>query len=242
VPVGKLTNLVLLDLAETGVGDAGVAHLKGLTKLSDLDLWDTRVGDAGMPAVASLPALTRLVLKNSRVTDAGVAKLAGLEKLATLDLGGTKVTDAALESRHPIRLYTRYVDKLFIVLRFTGDEARELIQRYLSEHPDPNNENVVGYNNKKCWPRDARMRLMKHDVNLGRAAFWEMRNRLPRSLTTLEWENSFASVYSRDNPNLLFSMAGFEVRILPKCRAAGEEFAARDGVWAHTQSTLGGAW
>ncbi|GAU26145.1 hypothetical protein TSUD_226080 [Trifolium subterraneum] len=22
---------------------------------------------------------------------------------------------------------------------------------------------MVGYNNKKCWPRDVRMRLMKHD-------------------------------------------------------------------------------
>lgn len=51
-------------------------------------------------------------------------------------------------------------------LRFTAEEARDLIQRYLTEHPDPNNENIVGYNNKKCWPRDARMRLMKHDVNL----------------------------------------------------------------------------
>ena len=50
--------------------------------------------------------------------------------------------------------------------RFTADEARDLIQRYLTEHPDPNNENIVGYNNQKCWPRDARMRLMKHDVNL----------------------------------------------------------------------------
>jgi pre-mRNA-processing factor 8 len=70
----------------------------------------------------------------------------------------------------------------------------------------------VGYNNKKCWPRDARMRLMKHDVNLGRAVFWDMRNRLPRSITTLEWANSFVSVYSKDNPNLLFSMSGFEVR------------------------------
>ena len=69
----------------------------------------------------------------------------------------------------------------------------------------------MGYNNKKCWPRDARMRLMKHDVNLGRATFWDMRNRLPRSLTTLDWDNSLVSVYSRDNPNLLFSMCGFEV-------------------------------
>lgn len=52
------------------------------------------------------------------------------------------------------------------IYRFTADEARDLIQRYLTEHPDPNNENIVGYNNKKCWPRDSRMRLMKHDVNL----------------------------------------------------------------------------
>lgn len=62
-------------------------------------------------------------------------------------------------------------------------------------------------------------------VNLGRAVFWDMKNRLPRSVTTLEWDNSFVSVYSRDNPNLLFSMAGFEVRILPKIRMASEGFA-----------------
>lgn len=57
------------------------------------------------------------------------------------------------------------------------------------------------------------MRLMKHDVNLGRAVFWDMKNRLPRSLTTFDWDGSFVSVYSKDNPNLLFSMSGFEVRV-----------------------------
>lgn len=40
------------------------------------------------------------------------------------------------------------------------------------------------------------------------------------------------SVYSRDNPNLLYSMSGFEVRILPKVRMVAEAFANRDGVWA----------
>ena len=79
--------------------------------------------------------------------------------------------DGAVETRHPIRLYTRISDKVYVLLRFEADEARDLIARYLTEHPDPNNENVVGYNNKKCWPRDARMRLMKHDVNLGRVRF-----------------------------------------------------------------------
>ncbi|KAJ0402534.1 hypothetical protein P43SY_000797 [Pythium insidiosum] len=88
--------------------------------------------------------------------------------------------DTATETRHPIRLYTRYIDRVYILFRFDAEDSRDLIQRYLTEHPDPNNENVVGYNNKKCWPRDARMRLMKHDVNLGRATFWDMKNRLPQ--------------------------------------------------------------
>jgi hypothetical protein len=123
--------------------------------------------------------------------------------------------------------------QIHILFRFTAEEAKDLIQRYLTEHPDPNNENIVGYNNKKCWPRDARMRLMKHDVNLGRAVFWDMKNRLPRSLTTLDWDNSFVSVYSKDNPNLLFSICGFEVSI-PTCLLTKEAnfFAVFIGVLA----------
>lgn len=50
----------------------------------------------------------------------------------------------------------------------------------------------------------------------GRAVFWDIKNRLPRSVTTIGWENTFVSVYSKDNPNLLFNMSGFECRILPK--------------------------
>ncbi|VDO03245.1 unnamed protein product [Rodentolepis nana] len=147
--------------------------------------------------------------------------------------------DISTEVAHPIRLYTRYVDRLWMFLRFSAEEARDLIQRYLTEHPDPNNENIVGYNNKKCWPRDSRMRLMKHDVNLGRAVFWDIKNRLPRSVTTIDWESSFVSVYSKDNPNLLFAMCGFECRIRPACRAPSQASDANlpGGVW-HLQNEV----
>ncbi|KAL1977600.1 hypothetical protein VTN31DRAFT_459 [Thermomyces dupontii] len=145
--------------------------------------------------------------------------------------------DRATETRHPIRLYTRYIDKIWMFLRFDADESRDLIQRFLTENPDPNFENVIGYKNKKCWPRDSRMRLMRHDVNLGRAVFWDLKNRLPRSITTIEWEDTFASVYSKDNPNLLFSMCGFEVRILPKCRNQNDEFSVKDSVWSLVDNT-----
>lgn len=145
--------------------------------------------------------------------------------------------DRASETRHPIRLYTRYIDRIWVFLRFSADESRDLIQRFLTEQPDPNFENVIGYRNKKCWPRDSRMRLMRHDVNLGRAVFWDLKNRLPRSITTIEWDDTFASVYSRDNPNLLFSMCGFEVRILPKVRNLNEEFPVKDSVWSLVDNT-----
>ena len=145
--------------------------------------------------------------------------------------------DRKTETRHPIRLYTRYIDRIWVFLRFSADESRDLIQRFLTEQPDPNFENVIGYRSKKCWPRDSRMRLMRHDVNLGRAVFWDLKNRLPRSITTIEWDDTFASVYSRDNPNLLFSMSGFEVRILPKIRNLNEEFPIKDSVWSLVDNT-----
>lgn len=145
--------------------------------------------------------------------------------------------DRESETRHPIRLYTRYIDRIWVFFRFTADESRDLIQRFLTEQPDPNFENVIGYRNKKCWPRDSRMRLMRHDVNLGRAVFWDLKNRLPRSVTTIDWDDTFSSVYSRDNPNLLFSMCGFEVRILPKIRNQNDEFPVKDSVWSLVDNT-----
>ena len=148
--------------------------------------------------------------------------------------------DVETETNHPIRLYSRYIDRIHIFFRFTADEARELTQRYLTIHPDPNGENVIGYNNKKCWPRDCRMRLLSHDVNLGKAVFWEIQDRLPRSLTTITWEDSdsFVSVYSKDNPNLLFSMCGFEVRILAQRSATRPRMFTikKDGVWSLVQT------
>lgn len=137
--------------------------------------------------------------------------------------------DSETETSSPIRLYSRYMDKVHIMFRFSHDEADGLVHDFLAENPDPNFENVVGYNNHKCWPRDARMRLMRSDVNLGRAVFWEIASRIPPSITTLLWEQTYASVYSKNNPNLLFSMCGFEVRILPKIRA--KELSSSEGVW-----------
>ncbi|KAG7817278.1 hypothetical protein KL928_004013 [Ogataea angusta] len=139
-------------------------------------------------------------------------------------------TDVQTQCKSPIRIYSRYVDKVHIFFRFSQREADELIQEFLAENPDPNFEHIVGYNNRRCWPRDSRMKLMRHDVHLGRAVFWEMQGRVPDSIVSIDWEDTLASVYSKDNANILFTMCGFDVRIIPKERML-EDTSSKEGVW-----------
>ena len=136
--------------------------------------------------------------------------------------------DTPTETRHPIRVYCRYIDKLHILLRLSSRRVQGPDPALPDRAPRPEQREHGRLQQRKCWPRDSRMRLMKHDVNLGRAVFWDIKNRLPRSVTTIDWEESFVSVYSKDNPNLLFNMCGFEVRILPKMRMIlADEFVSK---------------
>ncbi|KAI6101991.1 U5-snRNA binding site 2 of PrP8-domain-containing protein [Pisolithus thermaeus] len=66
------------------------------------------------------------------------------------------------------------------------------------------------------------MWLIKHGINPRRA--WHS----GVSLTMIEWEDTFISIYSREN-------GGFEVQILPNIRMlGGEQFSLKDAVWNFT--------
>jgi hypothetical protein len=70
----KLTALETLHLPR-GIGDAGLAHLCGLTNLKRLSLWHTSVTDEGLLHVAALTQLEQLELPRATVTDEGVEHL-----------------------------------------------------------------------------------------------------------------------------------------------------------------------
>ena len=54
---------------------------------------------------------------------------------------------------------------------------------------------------------------------------------LPRFFMTIEWEDTFVSIYSQNSPQLLFPMCRFEIRILPMiCTKSGEQFSLKDAV------------
>jgi hypothetical protein len=92
-----LTKLEHLYLGYSQVTDAGLFHLKGLTNLSALDLAGTQVTDSGLVHLKGLSNLTALsLIESTDVTGAGFVHLNGLTKLSIVNLRRTQFTDAGL--------------------------------------------------------------------------------------------------------------------------------------------------
>jgi CheY-like chemotaxis protein len=94
--LASLHDLRFLSLAETRVGDAGLAHLQSLSSLQELHLDHTDITDEGLKLLTSLPNLEILDLKGTRITDAGLAEVGRLTGLKGLYLTRTGITDAGL--------------------------------------------------------------------------------------------------------------------------------------------------
>ena len=60
---------------DTKITDAGLVHLKGLTKLKKLRLDGTQVTDAGLEHLTGLASLSELNLAGTRVTETGMIDL-----------------------------------------------------------------------------------------------------------------------------------------------------------------------
>ena len=97
--VRELTDVVVLQMANSDVTDATLRLLGGLDQLRELDLNNTQVTDAGLALLAQLPALQRLRLANTRITDAGFRQhLAGMRRLRELDVRGTQVDSETVDA------------------------------------------------------------------------------------------------------------------------------------------------
>lgn len=95
--LARFTGLREINLSKArAIGDAGIAHLRGLHQLEELDLYCTRVSDAGLVHLSSLLSLRQLHLGNTCVRGSGLRWLSGLSSLRKLSVEGTQVGDASI--------------------------------------------------------------------------------------------------------------------------------------------------
>lgn len=90
--LSEITTLEVLEL--TGVGDAEVNALRGLSRLRDLRLPAGMVEGTG---IENFPLLTELRLEDSEADDTGMSCLAALPRLQFLDLTHTHITGETLK-------------------------------------------------------------------------------------------------------------------------------------------------
>ena len=86
--LSEFRQLESLDLQETRVTDAGLIHLRNLSKLKTLRLggYGTEIRDKGIRYLATLNNLEELNLDHTGITDNALAHLRGLHKLKSLSL------------------------------------------------------------------------------------------------------------------------------------------------------------
>ncbi len=128
MPIAQNTNAIYVNASYSGKGfdDGKLALLKPLSnQLLWLNLARTGVTDAGMSSVAGFNFLNRLHLENTAVTDAGVAKLSSLSELQYLNLYGTEVSDASVNNLAKLKK----LEKVFLWQTKVTDEGADSLQK-----------------------------------------------------------------------------------------------------------------
>ncbi len=81
-----------LNLSDTVVTDAGLAHLQGLPNLMTLHLENTRITDTGLRQLGKMHHLELLALGKTAITDAGLPATAQPDALRALGIHDTGIT------------------------------------------------------------------------------------------------------------------------------------------------------
>ena len=93
----KLPNLRIINLPQSNLTAAGLAHLAGFPKLVQLRLSATQLEDRAAEVLATFPTLRSLHLIGPKFTDAALDQLAKAPQLSSLYIDDCHLSDAAWE-------------------------------------------------------------------------------------------------------------------------------------------------
>lgn len=95
--IGNRRQLNFLNLSNSQIDDAGLAHLSGLTKLKKFYAHlNPKITDKGLKHLQGMQQLEVLTVGGTGITDAGLKQIGKLEQLILLDIYNIEITDAGL--------------------------------------------------------------------------------------------------------------------------------------------------
>ncbi len=128
-----------VNLYDTKFGDAGLGHLKEMTRMEWLCLDGTQVTDVGLKHLTGLTELERLDFFGTQITDVGLEYLKGLTQLEWLALTATHISDVGLENLKGLtRLKYLVLDEAHVTEEGI-EEFRKALPNCEVFRDDPNN-------------------------------------------------------------------------------------------------------
>jgi Leucine-rich repeat (LRR) protein len=122
--LAELDAIESLSVIQANIGDPGGQKLANLSTLKLLALSHTNVGDVGVEAISTLPNLRKFNLAFTRVTDACVPAIARLTQLEDLSLHGCAITDQSVSQLKVLRR----LERLSLGAGVTKESAEQLRQ------------------------------------------------------------------------------------------------------------------
>jgi hypothetical protein len=100
----------LRDISLEGISDAGMSHLKGLTRLQYLAIYDSpTVSGRAMANLGAMTQIEELWISKTSVDDSGLFYLRGMTKLKYLTFGKSRVTGSGFVHLSELHNLTRLV-------------------------------------------------------------------------------------------------------------------------------------
>uniref|UniRef100_A0A6T6SP05 mRNA splicing factor PRP8 n=1 Tax=Amorphochlora amoebiformis TaxID=1561963 RepID=A0A6T6SP05_9EUKA len=122
------------------------------------------------------------------------------------------------ENQHPVKLYLRIINELFILLKIKRREKIEILEKYINSSNNQYHKITDYYSINNKSPTNVGTPLIKLNSNLGNALFEEMKNKVPSSFIQLKIDYLDISIYDTQIPYISCLIEGFQLKIINSFR------------------------
>jgi len=126
-----------------------------------------------------------------------------------------KFTNKSFQKAHPVKMYLRVNDEIFITLNLTKDSRKTLIEKFLKENTIKSKNKPI-FNSFIGLDKNGKKQI-NNELNktiIIKAVFWEIKKRIPIVFSNLDWNNTSINLFDNKSNELTLEMIGFSLKFI----------------------------